>query len=291
MERMSEKKDTVILYHGGCPDGFGSAYAAWEKFGDEAEYIPVRHLRPTPEGLEGRRLFFVDFTYPREIMDTFVKTAQSVTVIDHHLGIKEIVEAMPEHVFDASHSGAVLTWQYFHPDTPVPLLLQYIEDGDLYRFALPDARAILAYVYVQRFEFHAWDQLARDLENESTRRTFIERGAVYNEYHDLLVERAVSHAKLVSFEGYECYLASANSTFASDVGYRLLTQKPPLALIIHMNGNDLHVSLRSDPKGADVSAIARKYGGNGHPQSSSFKLRWGDPLPWTLLDPHENSRN
>ena len=58
---MSEnKKEIVILYHGGCPDGFGGAYAAWKKFGDAAEYIPVQHDRVVPEGLAGRKLFFID---------------------------------------------------------------------------------------------------------------------------------------------------------------------------------------------------------------------------------------
>ena len=37
-----------VLYHADCPDGFGGAYAAWKKFGDTAEYIPVKYGRTPP---------------------------------------------------------------------------------------------------------------------------------------------------------------------------------------------------------------------------------------------------
>jgi len=78
--------------------------------------------------------------------------------------------------------------------------------------------------------------------------------------------------------------------FTSDVGNRLAHLKPPLSITVNLHGNIVNVSLRSD-KSVDVSAIARKYGGNGHPQASGFQLKWGEPLPWTMLDEHENSRD
>src|ERR1035437_6940239 len=109
LEKMHENpKEIVVLYHGGCPDGLGGAYAAWKKFGDTAEYIPAKHGKPLPEGLEGRKLYFIDFSYPQEIMDGVVKTATSVTVLDHHLGTKEIVESMPDFIFDEKRSGATI---------------------------------------------------------------------------------------------------------------------------------------------------------------------------------------
>src|SRR3989338_10708254 len=83
-------KDIAVLYHGSCPDGFGGAYAAWKKFGDTAEYIPVKHGWPVPEGLAGRKVFILDFSYPQEEMDFIVETAGSVTILDHHLGAREV---------------------------------------------------------------------------------------------------------------------------------------------------------------------------------------------------------
>ena len=185
------KKEIVILYHGGCPDGFGGAYAAWKKFGDTAEYIPLQHDNIVPEGLAGRRLFFIDFCYPQNLMDEILKTAASVTVLDHHLGIKKVVESMPDHIFDEKRSGATIAWSYFFPNAPVPLLLKYVEDGDRYVFLLPESRALLAYIYTNRFSFEEWDRLVKELENERSRASLIKKGECYVEYFSIVVEQIV----------------------------------------------------------------------------------------------------
>ena len=283
----TNEKRIAILYHAGCPDGFGSAYAAWKKFGDTAEYIPMRYGRPVPENLEGKELYFIDFCYPKEIMDDLVLRAASVTVLDHHLGSKSVVESMPKHIFDDQRSGATIAWSYFHPDIPVPLLLNYVEDGDRYVFLLPDSRAVLAYAYAQKFTFEDWDSLVQQFEDEKTRATLIEKGKIYSEHFTILVEQIANKAVLVSFEGFECYLASAANMFTSDVGNHLAQTRPPLGIVANLFGDILNVSLRSTPD-IDVSAIARKYGGNGHPQASAFILKWGDTLPWTVLKENEN---
>ena len=33
----------LIIYHRSCADGFGAAYSAWLRFGDEAEYLPMQY--------------------------------------------------------------------------------------------------------------------------------------------------------------------------------------------------------------------------------------------------------
>lgn len=284
---MSQHKEIAILYHGGCPDGFGGAYAAWKKFGDAADYIPVKHQRPVPENLEGKELYFIDFCYPREIMNDLIAKAKSITVLDHHLGIKDVVESMPNFVFDASRSGATIAWSYFHPDTPTPRLLQYVQDGDLYTFALPDARAILSYVYARPFHFEEWGSLARDMENEDTFEKFVKMGKIYSEYFAILVEQIANKAALVQFEGYECYIAGAGDMFTSDVGNLLARKKPPISLVLNMEDDMVSVSLRSDGT-VDVSALAKKYGGGGHPRASGFRLKWGNTLPWKKIHDNEN---
>ena len=286
---MSDTK-IAVLYHGGCPDGFGGAYAAWKKFGDAAEYIPVQYGRPVPERLEGKDLYFIDFCYPSDIMQPIIASAGSVTVLDHHLGNKTNVESMPHFVFDDKRSGATIAWSYFHPDRSVPVMLTYVEDGDLYRFALADSRAMLAYMYAKPFDFETWDTLCAEIEQDSTRQPIIEKGRIYAEHFTILIEQIAKKAVLVNFEGYECYLVTAASMFVSDVGNHLAIERPPLALVVNFHGDVLNVSLRSDPS-IDVSALARKYGGNGHPQAAAFRLAWGDPLPWTVVESHENSRN
>ncbi|MFH1178512.1 MAG: DHH family phosphoesterase, partial [bacterium] len=149
------------------------------------------------------------------------------------------------------------------------------------------SHAVLAYAYAQKFSFEEWDKLVEEFENPETRAVLIEKGKIYAEHFAILVEQISNKAILISFEGYECYLVGAADMFTSDVGNHLASLRPPLSVVVNLHGEIVNVSLRSD-KSVDVSAIAKKYGGNGHPQASGFQLKWGGPLPWTVMDKHEN---
>lgn len=282
---------TVILYHGNCPDGFGAAYAAWKKFGDTVEYIELNRGEAIPEGLEGADLYFVDFTYEKAVMDHFVSIARSVTVLDHHNGMRAIVESMPNHVFDNDRSGATITWDYFHPGQPRPLLLEFVQDDDLFTFALADTRAVMAYLIVRPFSFALWEEMAHLLENHETRELFLERARTYVEYFALLADISVKKAHLVRFEGYEVYFASTHSlkTMKSLVGNLLAAKQGPFALVVSAHPNGFGVSIRGDGS-VDVSEIAAKYGGSGHKNSSGFLIPAGGVMPWVLVeqDAHED---
>jgi oligoribonuclease NrnB/cAMP/cGMP phosphodiesterase (DHH superfamily) len=275
----------VILYHGGCPDGFGGAYAAWKKFGDAVEYIPMHRGRPLPEGLEGAHLYFIDFCFPQETMDDFVKIAGTVTVLDHHEGVAEVIQSMPEYVYETEMSGAGIAWRYFHPETPLPSLLAHVQDDDLFFFKLADTRAVLAYLEVRPFEFELWDELAKQLDDPTSRETLLERTRIYAEYFELLAQSAVEHAKLVSFEGYECYFAISHplKSMKSLIGHLLAEKKGPIALVVAAHPYGYGVSIRGDGT-VDVTKIAQKYGGNGHPNASGFLLSNQAPLPWKIIE-------
>ena len=282
-------KEIAVLYHGGCPDGFGAAYAAWKKFGDTAEYIPVKYGNPVPEGLASRTVYIVDFCYEKAEMDELARIAKSVIVLDHHKGAEGVVRSFPG-VFDANHSGATIAWSFFHPDMPTPRLLQHLEDDDLYRFVLPETRALIAYLAVFPHHFEDWDDLARKFEDSEIRANLWKELKVYEEYFELLAAHAAAQAKVVLFEGYECFFANAHPfiSMRSRVCKILVEQKPPIALLVSAHPKGFGVSMRSDGS-VDVAAIARKYGGNGHPESAGFAIEWGQPLPWTLVEKkHDN---
>jgi nanoRNase/pAp phosphatase (c-di-AMP/oligoRNAs hydrolase) len=270
---------TIVLYHGNCPDGFGGAYAAWKKFGDSAEYIPLSRDVAPPTGFAGAHLYFIDFCYPKEIMDRYVTEADAVTVLDHHEGVEDVITSMPEYRYTSDHSGAVIAWEYFHPDAPVPTLLSYIEQGDLYRFGLPHTDAILSYVYTRPHTFAAWENLEHELSDHLSFERIRQMGEMFSEHKTIIVEQIMRQAELVEFEGYKCYLASCSKQFTSPVGNKLALQLPPIALIASVHSWGLRVSLRSDGT-ADVSELARKYGGNGHPYAAAFSLTWTDAVPW-----------
>ncbi len=279
----------TILYHGGCPDGFGGAYAGWKKFGDNAEYIPLKRGRPIPKGLDGKDIYFIDFCYSQDMMDEVKKIAKSIIVLDHHEGVRDVATSFSG-VFDTSRSGATIAWSYFHPNTPTPKLLEYVEDGDLYRFALPNSREVLSYAYLSPFsDFEHWDMLVKEMEDPTERRRIVSTGEFFVQHHDSIIENRVHHAEIVHFEGYECYLADAFGEFISDTGHILATKKPPIALIISADALGIRVSLRSDGS-VDVSKLAQKYGGNGHPASAGFRIPFGNAIPWKLIEVEDSPR-
>lgn len=289
---MNEHK-IIIFYHGNCPDGFGGAYAAWKKFGESAEYVGLKHERPPTRDVAGKEVYFIDFCYAKPVMDDIVAKAKRVIVFDHHEGVEEVVKSMPEYIYDAGRSGATIAWSYFHPDTAVPAFLALVEKADRYQPLTDDERAIVTYSYVQPFTFPEWEALAARIEDEAGRNAIIERGRAYTEYFKLLIAQLANTAKLVSFEGYEVYLASGQRMFATELGAYLRKKKPPFALIIRADEDGgIRVSLRADST-VDVSKIAQKYGGNGHPGSAAFLIPFGTPLPWTVITStsDENSRD
>lgn len=288
---MSHHQQTVIVYHGKCPDGFGGAYAAWKKFGDTAEYIPMQYGKPIPEHMDGRDIIFIDFCFEQEKMDALRAVAQSVTVLDHHEGVRSVATSFPG-VFDPARSGATIAWEYFHPQEPAPFLFEYLEDYDLYRFSLPDTKALNAYLTLEPYDFERWNEIIETLENPDTRLKLLERGRIYAEHTDKLIEHIGASADLVEFEGHTVYLSgTVLQAFTDYLGHNLATKQPPFAIMVRPAANGLRVSLRGDGT-IDVAKLAQKYGGNGHPSAAAFKLDWNAPIPWKAVEKdHEDTGN
>jgi len=281
------EKDIVVIYHKNCPDGFGAAYAAWKKFGDTAAYIPASYGKEPPEGLAGKEVYILDFTYDEhpEVMERIAEEAKRLVVLDHHVSSKALVEAAPEHVFDNDRSGATIAWSYFHPDAPMPRFMQILEDGDLYRFALPETKDVFTYLITEPYDFAVWDKIIERFEDDAGRADFLAKAATYDEFYEKLCAIAVEAAKKVRFEGHECYFANSlpSITMRSHIGNLLYKKFPPMALVVSAHPDGFGVSIRSD-ESVDVSKIAAKYGGGGHAGSAGFFIPNGHQIPWVEIE-------
>ena len=281
---------TLIFYHGGCPDGFGGAYAAWKKFGDRAEYIPLHRGEEELPDMSDADVYFIDFTYEKEEMEEINARAGKLTILDHHEGVRQIVESFPNHVFDNDRSGATIAWDFFRAGVPRPALLNFIEDDDLFLFRLSDTRSVLAYLGVNPFTFEFWDATATSLDDPIEGEKLIGTMRAYGEYFEKLAQLAADKANPVLFEGYEVMFATAHpyKPMKSLVGNLLAKAHPPFALVVAAHPKGFGVSIRGDGS-IDVSQIAQKYGGNGHKSSAGFLIPAGGPLPWTAVENHENT--
>jgi oligoribonuclease NrnB/cAMP/cGMP phosphodiesterase (DHH superfamily) len=272
----------VVLYHGNCVDGFTAAYAAWKKFGASAEYLPVMHQTPPPEGLHGKEIYTVDFTYKADVMNRLMKDNKRVTSIDHHVSAQHVTESTYRPLYALNHSGAVLAWKYFHPTKKIPLLSRYVEDMDLWKFKMPHTREIISYLDIFDFDFKEWDRLARDFENPAKRKKIIRDGGILLRHEERLVGRlAQNNAERVRFEGHTTFAVNT-PLFHSDVGAALMKKLPPISITWSRKNGLITVSLRSNGS-VDVSKIAQRFGGGGHKSASGFAFPATKKFPWKIL--------
>jgi oligoribonuclease NrnB/cAMP/cGMP phosphodiesterase (DHH superfamily) len=203
-----------------------------------------------------------------------------------------VVKSLPNHVFDSARSGATIAWDYFHSGTKAPLLFQILEDEDLWQFKLPETRPIGVYLWSKEFSFETWDALLTDLEDPAKKAEILRTAEAYLAYFNQMTDLSVDHAHPIHFEGHTVLFANSMpmKTLKSAIGNALVKKMPPFALVVSVHPKGLGVSIRGDGS-IDVSAIARKYGGNGHPNSAGFHIPWQDPMPFTSAEDHEDSRD
>ncbi len=259
----------VVLYHAECTDGFGAAWAIWKKF-PSAQFTAVKHGFPPPPDLAGRHIVMVDFSYDRATLDTIAKDAASLFVLDHHITAERALAGFPLAYFDQKKSGAVLAWEWAH-GTPAPWLLQYVQDKDLWEWALPDSREVTAALSSYPHEFALWDAFQRD--------ALIAEGRAILRYEHEMIGKIVAQPVMVTLDGHRVPSVQCN-ILTSQIGERL-AKGQPFCLIWHDKDGRRYYSMRSAPDGADVAAIATAYGGGGHTHAAGFSV----PLGNATLDP------
>ncbi len=328
----------LVIYHAHCTDGFGAAFAAWLKLGDNAEYLPMEYGQGVGANLpmfEGREVYILDFSFPKQDMDDIFSEAQRVVWLDHHktafetwldsltysvLDPNEVVVGSPPAVgqvkeayrntdkmyvrLHADKSGAMLAWEYFHPDTEVPMLIQHIDDRDRWQFKLDGSRELHAAMNsLKPWTFSRWDLLFHvdGIRLEALK----DEGSAILRAHSQHVQAALKQARPCSIkvnvqdnhrpdpsevvvpsvsDGYLRYFdglsANAPSFLASDLGHELANKSGTFGLVWSMAGDgQIHCSLRSNGD-YDVSAIAKVFGGGGHRNAAGFSVEMGTLLEW-----------
>lgn len=254
------KRGPLVVYHGDCPDGFGAAFAAWKRYGAGADYVAVSHGDPPPQA-KGRDVLIADFAYDRSTTERLAEDSASLVVLDHHRSAAAELEGLPYCVFDMDRSGAVMAWQYLHQE-PIPQLLRYVQDRDLWRNALPETEEVSAALRAHAFDFQTWDSIDVD--------QLRVEGRALLRYQRRMVERIAAHAANVEILG--TVVPAVNSpVLQSEVGDVLAAGHPFAGVWWQGPGDLARWSLRSTPDGVDVSRIAARYGGGGHRTAAGFK--------------------
>jgi oligoribonuclease NrnB/cAMP/cGMP phosphodiesterase (DHH superfamily) len=245
-----------------CPDGFAAAYSAWKKLGDEAQYIPCEYQKPAPEINEGDRVYLVDFSYPRDALLEMSKIAE-IKVLDHHKTAKEALLGLDFALFDMNKSGAQLAWEFWH-DSPVPDLINYVGDRDLWTKQLPHTEEVHRALQTFPQDFVVWDTLV-SLPNYVD---FMRRiGEPIYQSHIKAVEELVESADWKELEGYKILCTNtSNYSLVSDA-LNLICKRTPETPFAANYRPDKEGRIKFELRSVgdfDVSAIASSLGGGGH---------------------------
>lgn len=267
-------KDTTIIYHFPCLDGFTSAWVARKVFGDTADYIPSGYHRDEEfPDVKDKTVYFLDYSFKKDKMLEVIKQAKDVIVLDHHISaMKDLAELFEQNlikgVFDLERSGAGITWDYFFPNDERPVLVNYVEDRDLWRFNLSDSREVNTNLFSYEYDFATWDKLA-----ETTQAKLVEDGRAIYRKHMKDVHEIAAEAQFFIIAGHRVPVVNANYTYGSDIAH-YLDKDYPFAAYYWINKNGEHVvGLRSRKDGgADVGSIAESFGGGGHKNAAGFRV-------------------
>ena len=309
----------TVIYHADCADGFGAAYAAWRRFGDNATYRPMHHGHPWEMAeIAGHAVYILDFSFPPDKLEAISSLAQSVVQIDHHTSARQpwahlLIRTADggesyRHptlaltlCFNLDKSGARLAWEYFHPAQPVPLILRHIEDMDLWRFALPDTRAVSRALRLHDFDFATWNALIDASPNPDSPRyqALIAEGEAIERFFQTEIDRlaqsrlvmparlrgepldplqALRHGLPTLVDDERAWRAisglaiNASAMFSSELGDRLAERSGSFGLIWQLGADgQVKASLRARGN-VNVAEIAANYGGGGHPNAAGFRI-------------------
>jgi len=277
--------DRICYFHAGCPDGFGAAWSVWRAWGADARYVPRGHDRdPSRRPHVGGTVVFVDIAPDNEYLRQLADHAAHVLVLDHHWSARERYESDPgvenliadgghRVVFDLGYSGAVLAWRHFHPDQPVPPLLAYVQDQDLWQWALPRSEEVNAAIGAHDREFAVWDALAARTPDELAR-----EGEPIVRAQRIEMIRTLTSAHPVSIGEQRVEAVNAQQS-RSHLGHELAKRAAfgvPIGLVYRVMGRTVDASIYSIGD-VDVSEIAQRFGGGGHRNASGFSVslrRW-----------------
>lgn len=291
---MDDYTPDIVIYHDKCMDGFTAAWAIWKRWGNEPEYAARNYgMEPGVEAA-GKHVLIVDFSFPREHLETLALAgAVSVIILDHHKTAQaelagfqmhdagfpgfpddDVFQAIKDYgpilaVFDMQRSGAGLAWDFAHGLGARPQLVNLVEDRDLWRFDFGDASKFLHLALTSgEASFERWNEADQDIDG------FIARGQAIAAYRDGLVDEIVERASTITIDGETGVAVDCPYGLASDVGHRLLDDHPfaSFAAAIVRGEQVISYSLRSRDDRADVSALAKKFGGGGHRNAAGFKV-------------------
>ena len=277
----------IVIYHRKsekfeCPDGTAAAAVVSLCYPDAVLYGGMYGQEP-PDVSAYRKIVIVDFSYPGSILRKWRETSK-VMIIDHHKTALNDLSGLSSKVMkriDLEESGATLTWKTLFPNRPMPKVLEYVRDQDLWLFNLPQSREVnagISSLKKGRIGIEVVKELM--LLNDSKLLTAtVDLGVKKIEETQKRVEAIANEEREVGFQWQGATLRvgvleipEEDLDINSGICSLIYRKKPEYQFVLGYTSIEggWAISLRSNREGSnfDVSMVAKANGGGGHLNAS-----------------------
>lgn len=321
-------KRPLVIYHGNCADGFSAAWC-FHHSQEEAQISYDFHAGVYGEELpdvEDRIVYMVDFSYKADKVAQILELCQGLYFIDHHKTAIEDLKQFADHpkfiaYTDLERSGAMLAWDFLYnttweyhqqgykpkilhnlrkDDAPYrqpPMLLEHVQDRDLWKFKLEGTRPIQAGMFSYEYTFENWDKMM--LGGLEAKMELWKEGAAIERKHFKDIRELIAVGVRWMLIG-EVYMPVLNCPYmwGSDAGHIMSNelvdpQATAQTMSVYSSKEDWAkhnavgvaayyydtadqriFGMRSaDWSTIDVSELATLYGGGGHKHAAGFKVK------------------
>lgn len=282
-------------------DGLGAA-AAYYLYNPNAIFVPCQYGKEQNKIIDWlcsgaidpdiAEIVIVDFSFNQKHFARLWKsnyTERQIRIIDHHKTAKEelidteFFKYAETVFFDIEHSGAFLTWRYFHGLDGMPEIIKYIEDRDLCRFKYPQTKSI--HTWLQYSEYTV-KEFAIALQKLSFEQIEAEAHAMQC-YRGFATDHHVKNMWPAVFYADDemnviVIMVNCSPLFASETAHDALNKwndehdaknQAMFACAYTLDSENAYLSLRSDNEHWDVSLIAKDFGGGGHRNAADCRMK------------------
>jgi uncharacterized protein len=272
----------TLIYHHLDQDGYLAASIAHfylrRAYGelDDIDFRVGTYAEDPRNGLESYdEIYVLDYSLPE---DVFEEHANKIIWIDHHKTAIEKYERLNlRGERSIGTSGCKLTWHYFFPELKCPLVVELVNDRDIWAWKMGDRTAAFHEASIAFLtDYAAWKTR---LTKESIVLLDVMRGESLLTHIRLILTQLIhkySYDGII--EGYTARILNAPKEISGEL-HKLFRELNPNYDVYLMyvdlppdeTGRVYRVChIFTDSPGVDVSKIAVKYGGGGHKAAAGF---------------------
>lgn len=264
----------------------GAVVAMYENNYNPEDYIEVDYVQELPiEKIDmNEKVYFVDYSFSKntaEFLRKILKITDNVIWIDHH---ESSLEMLKENIdlrtikgyVTEGISGAALTYMYLYKESydNIPLVLKYVSDYDCHHLKLDK---VMEFKYgIESFDHNPISDLWIKLLNEGDDKDnkvldeVVENGEIVKRYIDGInreLRNTLSYE--TEIDGYKALVVNTSYKGSAIFGDEISNYD--VCMVWRYSKGNYEYSVYSEK--IDVSKLAEKYGGGGHPGAAGFVLK------------------